>query len=294
VSVEEKAPAKLNLGLRIVGKREDGYHNILSIFQSVDLFDELYLTPSPNPGLVCTDPDVPTDRNNLILKAEDFFKRRLGITLQVHFSLKKVIPIGAGLAGGSSDAAAAIRGLTRMYGIEISENILHKCAGELGSDVPFLLKGGTAIVSGRGECVTFVEWPFDFTYVIVYPGFGISTAWAYGNIGRLRDDGGTYKEMAESLTSGKLDPDEFFGALRNDFEPIVCEKYPELQEVKNSLMEQGARTAILTGSGSSMFGVFEKERDAHLCAHMMSKDNHHVFTVKKYPGVKNRTDISMD
>ncbi|HUT63971.1 MAG TPA: 4-(cytidine 5'-diphospho)-2-C-methyl-D-erythritol kinase [Anaerolineae bacterium] len=294
MSVEEKAPAKLNLGLKIVSKRKDGCHNILSIFQTVDLYDELHITSSSNPGLVCDDPDVPTDGNNLIIKAEDLFKKELGITLRAYFSLKKVIPIGAGLAGGSSDAAAALRGLTRLYGFDISESILHKYAGELGSDIPFLLKGGTAIVSGRGGYVTFVEWPFDFTYVIVYPGFGISTAWAYGNIRRLGDDKGAYKEMTERLKSRELKPDEFFDALHNDFETIVCEKYPELQEVKNNLIERGARAALLTGSGSSMFGIFEKERDAYRCARMMNKNNHRIFIVKKHPGIKHNAYFLID
>jgi 4-diphosphocytidyl-2-C-methyl-D-erythritol kinase len=138
-------------------------------------------------------------------------------------------------------------------------------------------------VRGKGECVTFVEWPFDFTYVIVYPGFGISTTWAYGKISGSRDDKGAYKEMIENLEYGSLKSDVFFGALQNDFEPIVCERYPELLKIKNELIDRGARAALLTGSGSSMFGIFEKEGDAHLCARMIGKDNYRIFTAKKYP-----------
>ena len=181
--VKEKAPAKLNLGLRILGKRGDSYHNILSIFQTVDLYDELNLISSVEPGLECTGDGIPPGGDNLILKAEERFRACFGIESHMHFSLKKRIPVSAGLAGGSSDAAAVLRGLRQFYGIEISDMALHECVAELGSDIPFLLQGGTAIVSGRGECVTFVKWPFKLTYVIVYPGFGISTAWAYESLG---------------------------------------------------------------------------------------------------------------
>ncbi len=280
MTVKEKAPAKLNLGLRILGKRDDGFHNILSIFQTVGLCDELTLTSSTETGIECDNAGVPKGDDNLILRAEDKFRKYSGISSPVRFILKKRIPVGAGLGGGSSDAAASLRGLKDFHGAEIQDNALSECAAELGSDIPFLLRGGTAIVSGRGECADFVEWPFDFTYVIVYPGFGVPTAWAYGNIDNFFDDGGVYRAATEKLKEENLEAGEFFNALRNDFEPVVFGKHTALKEIKTSLMERGASAALLTGSGSAMFGIFEEKKDAEKCARLFKNDFTDVFTVR--------------
>ena len=282
MTVREKAPAKLNLGLRILGKRDDGFHNILSIFQTVGLCDELILTSSTETEIECDYVGVPKGYDNLILRAEDKFRKCSGISSPVRFILKKRIPVGAGLGGGSSDAAASLRGLKDFHGVEIQDNVLSECAAELGSDIPFLLRGGTAVVSGRGECVDFVEWPFDFTYVIVYPGFGVSTAWAYGNVDNFFDDGGVYRAVIEKLKEGNLKTGDIFDTLRNDFEPVVFGKYTVLQEIKTTFLKYGASAALLTGSGSAMFGIFEEKKDAEKCARLFKKDFTDVFTVKAY------------
>ena len=166
MTVVENAPAKINLGLKIIGKRTDGYHNIRSIFQTIDIYDELEITSSHKPGLVCSHPEVPTGSENLVLKAENLLRKRFRTLPEVHFTLKKRIPVGAGLAGGSSDAAAALRGLNSFHNLNVPDNVLSEYACELGSDVPFLIKGGTSVVSGRGEIIVDIECPFNFTYVI--------------------------------------------------------------------------------------------------------------------------------
>jgi len=278
--IEEKAPAKINLGLRILCRRNDGYHNILSVFQTVELCDELRLRRSGETRLVCSDVGVPLNRGNLVLMAEECLRRKTGISACVEFVLEKRIPVGAGLGGGSSDAAAALRGLNRLHGGGIPGRLLHECARELGSDVPFLMRGGTAVVGGRGEHVRFVEWPFDFTYVIVYPGFGVSTAWAYGSLARFHDDGGGYAETVERLESGRLSAEDFFRSLRNDFEPTVFEAYPALGGIKAALIRYGARAALLSGSGSSVFGIFDDGDAAARSARLLGKDFEAVFTVK--------------
>lgn len=278
--VEEVAPAKLNLGLRILGKRADGYHNILSIFQTVSLCDELKLTASPVPGLVCNVKDVPAGEENLVLRAEKLFMDSFTISSRLNFNLKKNIPAGAGLGGGSSDAAAALRALRRFYGGGIPDTVLTTCASKLGSDIPFLIKGGTAIVSGRGECLTYVEWPFNFIYVIVYPGFGISTAWAYNTLGKFAEDDRAFEAVTEKLKRGNLETGEFFSALRNDFEPTVFTKYPVLVNIKNRLLEYGAHAALLTGSGSSVFGIFDDECVSLRCVQLLKDDCKSVFTAR--------------
>ena len=290
MKVLELAPAKINLGLKIISKREDGYHNILSIFQTVDLYDELEITfpfkPSKKrsiflqPGLSCTNPEVPAGPENLVIKAEKLFREIFGNLPQVHFTLKKRIPIGGGLAGGSSDAAAALRGLKTLHNVDIPLNVLSEYASRLGSDVPFLIKGGTSVVSGRGEIIDNVKWPFDFTYVLVYPNLEVSTAWAYGNLKKVGNNNNAYQKMTEKLKGGILKVDEFFEELTNDFEETVFERYPVLSTIKIQLMQNGARKALLTGSGSTVLGIFEDKETASHCAKILTKQNFKVFVVK--------------
>lgn len=304
MTVVEIAPAKINLGLRIISEREDGYHNILSIFQTVTLYDELEITSSNKPGLFCTypsfvvdtlrrtDPEIPSGSENLIIKAEKLFRERVGNLPRVHFTLKKHIPIGGGLAGGSSDAAAALRGLKTFHNVDIPYNVLSEYASLLGSDVSFLIKGGTSVVSGRGEIIVDVEWPFDFTYVLVYPNFAVSTAWAYSSfvVNTLRRTGGNlkknwnnynaYQEMTERLAAGTLEVDEFFEEISNDFEKPVFERYSVLDTIKTQLMRNGARRALLTGSGSTVLGIFEDKETASHCAKILKKQNYEIYIVK--------------
>jgi len=304
LKVVENAPAKINLGLKIISKREDGYHNIFSIFQTVDLYDELEITSSRKPGLLCAHLKVPTGSENLVIKAEKLIRKRLqneiaernsissGNLSRMHFTLNKRIPIGGGLAGGSSDAAATLRGLKTLYkeiaernsislhNVNIPCNVLSKYASLLGSDVPFLIKGGTSVVSGRGDIIAPVEWPFDFTYVLVYPDFEVSTAWAYGNLKKIRDNNKAYQEMTEKLIAGTLEADEFFEKITNDFEETVFKRYPVLSTIKTQLILNGARRALLTGSGSTVLGIFEDKESASHCAKTFTKQNFKIFIVK--------------
>lgn len=298
MTVVESAPAKINLGLKIIGEREDGYHNILSIFQTVSLYDKLKITSSNISGLFCTYPGMPSVEKNLIIKAEQLFRKRVGNLPRVHFTLEKHIPIGGGLAGGSSDAAAALRGLKTFYNkisshnVDIPYNELSEYASLLGSDVSFLIKGGTSVVSGRGEIIVDVEWSFDFTYVLVYPNFAVSTAWAYSSfvVNTLRRTGGNlkknwnnynaYQEMTERLAAGTLEVDEFFEEISNDFEKPVFERYSVLDTIKTQLMRNGARRALLTGSGSTVLGIFEDKETASHCAKILKKQNYEIYVVK--------------
>ena len=280
MKVVENAPAKINLGLKIVSKREDGYHNILSIFQTVDLYDELEITSSRKPGLLCAHPKVPTGSENLVIKAEKLIRKSFDNLSRVHFTLNKRIPMGGGLAGGSSDAAATLRGLKTLHNVNIPCYVLSKYASLLGSDVPFLIKGGTSVVSGRGEIIAPVEWPFDFTYVLVYPDFEVSTAWAYGNLKKVGDNNKTYQKMTEKLIAGTLEADEFFEKTTNDFEETVFGRYPVLSTIKTQLILNGARQALLTGSGSTVLGIFEDKESASHCAKIFTKQNFKIFIVK--------------
>ena len=282
MTVCEKAPAKINLGLCITGRRADGYHDILSIFQTVDLCDTLTINSAGSGRLTCDAADVPPGADNIVLRAEELFYAQFGISERVNFTLEKRIPVGGGLGGGSSDAAAALRGLRTAHGIDASDDELCGIAGRLGSDIPFLIKGGAAVVSGRGEVIAEAHWPFDLTYVLVYPGFGVSTAWAYGSV---KNYGGNYKrylKVTEKLLGGVLSQDEFFDAVSNDFEPVVFGSYPVLEDIRNELLTHGARRALLTGSGSTMVGMFEESGAARACTTKMQHWSMNIFVVREF------------
>jgi 4-diphosphocytidyl-2-C-methyl-D-erythritol kinase len=281
-TVTEQAPAKINLGLRILRKRPDGFHDILSLFQTITLHDELDLSDGRS-GLVCDLPGLSCGPDNLVLRAEKVFREATGFDRPVRFSLRKRIPVGAGLGGGSSDAAAALRGLARLSGEEMSVSLglLRECAKQLGSDVPFLLSGGTALVEGRGEHMEPVAWPFDFTCLLVYPGFGISTGWAYSQVRQYAGDSGLYRDAVQCFKTGLPDRDKFLNALSNDFEPAVFPHYPVLAEIKESMLASGALSAFLTGSGSTMIGLFEELEAARKSAERFQEKGFEVFLARK-------------
>ncbi|MBI4811284.1 MAG: 4-(cytidine 5'-diphospho)-2-C-methyl-D-erythritol kinase [Ignavibacteriales bacterium] len=177
-----KAYAKINLGLRILRKRDDGYHDIDTVFHRVDLYDEIYLEPSSTIKVFSNESNLPTDEGNLCIRAAQLLREYSGIEKGVNISLTKNIPIGAGLGGGSSDAAATLIGLTKFWEVDVSQIDLYKLALQLGSDVPYFLKFGTAHATGRGEILDYFDINIPHWIVIVYPNIHISTAWAYQEI----------------------------------------------------------------------------------------------------------------
>ena len=285
MTITEYAPAKINLGLKILGKRGDGFHDILSVFQTVTLFDELTLESPAVPGLTCSDPSIPADLTNLVLRAERCFNGMTDNEADVAFTLTKAIPMGAGLGGGSADAAAALRGLMQLHRMPKDESVMQMCASKLGSDIPFLLHGGTAVVSGRGEQIIPVKWPFNFIYVIVNPGFGVSTSWAYANVGIPADDGEGYKQMTDMLIAGTCTKDAFINTISNDFEPLLFRTYPDLNYIRGDLFNNGALTVFITGSGASIVGVFDNPSVAEIASMNLDKRSHHVSVVKKHPRI---------
>jgi 4-diphosphocytidyl-2-C-methyl-D-erythritol kinase len=284
VTVHETAPAKINIGLKILGRRPDGFHDILSIFQTVGLCDELDISDEGEPGLACDAPDITTGPENLVLRADRDFRETFGAAHPVRFTLRKRIPAGAGLGGGSTDAAAALRGLNRLSGGGTRDRaLLTECAARLGSDVPFLLDGGTAVVSGRGERISPLEWPFDFTYVIVYPGFGVSTAWAYSRVKEYASPDDPYFAMLTRLSRREVSEEDFLDALSNDFEPVVVPEHPGLANIRSLLFDYGASAAFLSGSGSSFVGVFSGNEQAGRCADSFRGRGLKAWAVKAFP-----------
>jgi 4-diphosphocytidyl-2-C-methyl-D-erythritol kinase len=259
----EKAYAKINLGIKIVGRRPDGYHDILSVAQCVDLADVLYFELASSDQLTCSLDSLSTGPDNLVCRAVDAFHAQLDRPAQpFRIHLEKNIPIGAGLGGGSADAAAALRVLNRFYDQPFSDADLRQIAATLGSDIPFLVEGGTALMKGRGEILEALSWVGAVFYVLAYPEVEISTAWAYGQLGSILTENSPYFNFIISLSGGCVDHDRLFEVLENDFTPAVERTYPIVAELRSQLDRVGARATLMSGSGSTVYGIFDDRKTA--------------------------------
>ncbi len=258
-TIQFRAFAKINLGLKVLGKRPDGYHEIRTVYQTVSLADRLEAALSTRRGpvrLECSSPDVPSGPENLVCRAAELWRqaRRLqsGITLR----LTKKIPSGAGLGGGSSDAAMTLAALERLSGNALDQEKLLELAARLGSDVPLFLQGGRVLGCGRGEEIyPLTDLPAR-PCLIVFPGFSVSTAEAYQAIDLQLTAGGDQHRIS-NLGKRSPFPLEQWGPAENDFERFVFARWPELAKVKGQLIRAGAETASLTGSGSAIYAVFK-------------------------------------
>ncbi len=256
--------AKINLSLRVLGRRADGYHELRTVFQTISLGDSL--TFETNEGgaveLFCSAPDIPTDESNLVVRAAEALRERFGVRRGARVRLEKRIPAGGGLGGGSSDAAAALVGLTRLWGVKTDGSELAKLGARLGADVPFFLTGGTALGTGTGAEITPLKDLPRRHLVVVTPGVRVSTAEAFGALGVTAL---TKAESAVMLPISHAEAefhDSLCEVMANDFEPSVFRLFPEIERARDALKSAGAECAMLSGSGSSVFGVFENEREA--------------------------------
>ena len=288
-----RAPAKVNLHLKIIRKRADGYHEISTIFQKVGLFDELTLQKTAAPGIRLTvdNQTVPSDRTNLVYKAAELIMGHCGADWGVDIKLCKRIPVGAGLGGGSSDAAATLVGLNRLFDLGLSLQNLQKLALKLGADVPFFLTPWpTACATGVGEILQQARLRPKLWFVIVFPGFSISTAWAYTTFSK--DIILTNQRKNIILSNSINDLAQVCMLLHNDFEHVVIPRHPEIAAIRLSLIKAGARGALLSGSGSSVFGVFENREGCQKAAEQLLKTiNGDIFIAPSIKQVYARTDV---
>jgi 4-diphosphocytidyl-2-C-methyl-D-erythritol kinase len=263
------SPAKVNLLLRIVGKRDDGYHDIETVLQTIELSDQVRLRRAGHEiALTCDDPPLPPDRTNLAHRAASILLAHANTHCGIHIHLQKRIPVGAGLGGGSSNAATVLVGLTHLLDLSIPRSELIELAGTIGSDVPFFIEGGTTWATGRGDILHPLPSPPPLWLVIVYPGYPISSGWAYRMVRKVSEKLPLlYREVRDAFEGG--DVTEIGTLLMNDFEPVVYEHYPALAALKGDLTGQGAVAACLSGSGSSLFALVEDEVTAHRLAEKM-------------------------
>jgi len=268
MKIKFKTPAKINLGLHIHGKREDGFHELETIFQMVSLYDDVELELlSSGIKLECDMPGVPTDDTNLVCKAALLLRQSYQVEGKgVSIRLKKKIPFGAGLGGGSGNAAGVLMGLNRLWDLNIEREKLLALAAELGSDVPFFLTSPCALGMGRGEQLKPLKPCAKFQVLLVFPGFPVATSWVYQNL-KLKL---TKRENNISILRKNLslsDITSLGSRLYNDLEPVVIQRFPEIQVVKDELGAWGALGVLLSGSGSTVFGIFDNPEKARVaCA----------------------------
>ncbi|HNW59322.1 MAG TPA: 4-(cytidine 5'-diphospho)-2-C-methyl-D-erythritol kinase [bacterium] len=256
------AYAKINLGLRILGRREDGYHELETIFQQISVRDVLTVAAQPD-GIVvgCSDPAIPVDEGNLAWRAAALLRQRAGVTRGCNIQIQKNIPVGAGLGGGSSDAATTLMALNRIWELHWPLPQLMPLAAELGSDVPFFLLGGSALGRGRGEILTPLQIPQEWWGVLLYPNLPISTRWVYENA-TFNLTKSLKNSKFYSLTSFAERLSDWDLHLANDLEPVVFNRYPHLMELVEGFRRKGAFYARMSGSGSALFGLFLDKSDA--------------------------------
>lgn len=253
------APAKVNLFLEILNRREDGYHNIYSLFQAVSLFDRIKFTRTDNPDIslsIENNPELPANENNLVVKACNLIRKEYVIDDGLEIHLQKNIPTGAGLGGGSSDAAAAIFACNYLFELNLNYREMARLGLKLGSDIPFFFSKGQALVSGRGENIEEVTLPTDYWLVLITPNLTISTAESYGalKIG-LTKPPLTFKLSCYETVEEFV---EYLKLSSNNFEEAHLLSYPVLGKIKEELFKSKALLARMSGSGSTMFGIYRE------------------------------------
>lgn len=259
--LEKQSPCKVNLLLNILGKRSDGFHALETVMHPVNLFDRLsFIRAGSAIELTCNNPELPCDGSNLVYRAAESFRQKAGIKDGIRIELEKNIPMAAGLGGGSGNAATTLSGLNELFGSVLSTTELHELAASLGSDVPFFLQGEPALATGRGEKVEplgFFRVLRGAAFLLIHPGFGISTAWAYQQLARfssaLNGRAGRAEKLVKLLKKGDLKAaaSEFYNSL----EAPALYKYPLLAIFQEFLREESAIAALMSGSGSTTFAL---------------------------------------
>ncbi|MBU8908424.1 4-(cytidine 5'-diphospho)-2-C-methyl-D-erythritol kinase [Desertibacillus haloalkaliphilus] len=263
MKISVKAPAKINLALDVLHKRDDGFHEVEMIMTTVDLADRVDLIELNEDSIAVevSEGFVPNDERNLAYQAADVLKKRFQIKKGVSIYISKKIPVAAGLAGGSSDAAATLRGLNLLWNLELSDHELAEIGAEIGSDVSFCVYGGTALATGRGEIIKQIESPPPCWVVLAKPPIGVSTAEVYRklNIDKAKESG--VQPMLQAINEQNFD--DICEHLSNDLESVTFKLHPEVKRIKEQMKRFGAEGVLMSGSGPTVFGLVKKESRVH-------------------------------
>lgn len=258
-----RALAKINLGLDVTGKRPDGYHEVRMIMQSIQMFDQLEIEKSGEPGIrIETNLSfLPCNENNLVYRAADLLMKEFDIRSGLDVKLTKFIPVAAGMAGGSSDAAAVLVGVNRMFGLGLSTRELMERGVKIGADVPYCIMRGTALAEGIGEKLTRLS-PMPSCHVLIgKPGINVSTKFVYGNLDLKKVK--THPDI--NAIRDAIERGDLHGVARNMgnvLELVTCPAYPVIEEIKELMMQEGALNAMMSGSGPTVFGLFDDQETA--------------------------------
>jgi len=265
------APAKINVRLEIIGKREDGFHEIRSIMGAVGLYDTISLSKtSAGITLTSNSREMPLDNKNLAFRAASVLMETANVSAGVRIHLEKHIPIAAGLGGGSSDAAATMKGMNELYGLKFSPSQLVELGVKIGADVPFFFSKGPALATGIGEKLFPIELSPPFWVLLVTPPIPVSTAWAYGQFkSQPQDNAFTFSAKIDLFKVGKE-------ILYNDFERVVIPHFPEIAKIKKALENLGAWGVLMSGSGPTVFGLFFDEAEARSAEIKLIKHYHEL------------------
>ena len=247
-----KTPAKINIGLNIISKREDGYHNLETIFYPINLWDELTIRENDKFALITNNAKLNIEKDNTITKAKELISKLTGIEIKASVTLDKRIPMGAGMGGGSSDGAAALILLDKFYEMKLSNEDLYSLALKIGSDAPFFIEPKPKFGSSRGEIFEQTGLIIVKPILIVNPGIHISTSWAFGKISPKIPQ--THLNQIEFGQNNSLS--DLKDTIVNDFESVVFDNHPEIQDIKERMYDLGAEFSLMTGSGSTVFGIF--------------------------------------
>ncbi len=258
-TIKTLAPAKVNLYLKILNKRPDGYHNIQTVMQPISLYDELEFELTEKDITITCDKKELASTNNLAYKAATLLHQRHNPARGIHIHLKKRIPVAAGLGGGSSDAAAALQALNSLWNLNLTQARLLRLGVELGADVPFFIYRKAALAEGIGERLT--PWPsLSCWIVLIKPHFSVSTVWAYQNMNMdINKEGLTKPENYINILQlnwAKNNLAAVAGSMHNDFEPLIARKYPLLNELKKQLLDSDSLGVLMSGSGPTVFGLY--------------------------------------
>ncbi|MEK3936406.1 4-(cytidine 5'-diphospho)-2-C-methyl-D-erythritol kinase [Sporosarcina sp. FSL W7-1349] len=257
--IYEKAPAKINLTLDVLYKRPDGFHEVEMVMTTVDLADRVWLRPSDDGRIVIKSSEryVPSDRKNLAYQAAELLRREYGISDGVEITLEKSIPVAAGLAGGSSDAAATLRGLNRLWKLGVPGDELARLGAKIGSDVSFCVYGGTALATGRGEQIENLPVPPKCWVILAKPSISVSTGDIYGNLNTSTIVHPDTQGMIAALETG--DYEKMCQSVGNVLEPVTMNLYPQVAGLKEHMIKFGADAVLMSGSGPTVFGLVKQE-----------------------------------
>lgn len=268
-----KALAKINLSLDVVRRREDGYHEVRMIMQTINLYDKLEIKKSKEPGIQITTNSsfLPTNENNLVYKAADLLKKEFNIQEGISIHLHKFIPVAAGMAGGSSDAAAVLYGVNKLFDLKLSKKQLQERGVKIGADVPYCIMRGTALAEGIGEKLTRLPSAPNCYVVIAKPGISVSTKFVYENLhANELEYHPDIDGMIEQIKEGNLYA--MAEKMGNVLETVTIKEYPVIEDIKNVMKENGAINAMMSGSGPTVFGLFDSEQAAKQAYEALEKN----------------------